>query len=125
MEIEIGNVIVEDAFELGEIKLNVIKLTVELEDLEVTPSTEEQNFEGRYANVKVEGSPNLLPENIKKDVDIFGVVGTAPVSDAKITDASSLFYNKARLDALDALLNMCDNPVSTQGMFSNCNRYLN
>lgn len=46
----------------------------------ITPTTAEQTVvpNGVYTTgaIKVEGSPNLLPENIKDGVDIFGKIGT-------------------------------------------------
>jgi len=47
----------------------------------VTPSTSDQMAvdKGKYTtgDVTVKGDPDLVPENIKKGVEIFGVVGTA------------------------------------------------
>jgi hypothetical protein len=48
----------------------------------VIPSTVDQTkASGHYpSEIVVKGSPNLLPENIKKDVNIFNVVGTLDVA---------------------------------------------
>lgn len=43
-EFNIGEIIVDEEIYIGDIEIDVIKLTPELEDLEVIPSTEEQNF---------------------------------------------------------------------------------
>ena len=94
----------------------------ELEDLEVMPSTEEQNFKSSkygYDNVKVAGSENLLAENIKKDVDIFGVVGTGNMTNAKITNAAYLFYENSRIDKAQELLDLCENITDAKYMCYN------
>jgi len=41
-----------------------------------TPGTTDQIYEGSYNKVVVEGDSDLIPENIKKGVTIFGVEGT-------------------------------------------------
>lgn len=46
------------------------------EELSVTPTTKEQTYEGAFSKVAVAGDADLIPENIKEDVEIFGVVGT-------------------------------------------------
>ena len=58
-----------------------IDLKVETEELSITPTTENQSFEGLYNQVQVKGvtsdiDSNIVPENIKKDVTILGVTGT-------------------------------------------------
>lgn len=50
---------------------------VESEELNIMPSTENQVKEGMFNKVTVAGDENLIAENIKKDVEIFGVVGTS------------------------------------------------
>lgn len=46
------------------------------EELSVTPTTEEQTYEGVFSKVIVAGDEDLKPENIKKGVQVFGVSGT-------------------------------------------------
>ena len=46
------------------------------EALEVIPQKENQLYKGIYDEVTVHGDENLVPENIAKDVTIFGVQGT-------------------------------------------------
>lgn len=70
--------------------------------------------------INAQKQTKIIPENIKKGVEIFGVVGTANVSNAKITDARYLFYNGARLDYMNEILSLCDKPTSCQNMFSGC-----
>lgn len=107
MEINIGEIIVEEELEIGGLELDVVKEYPSLENLTITPTSEQQTFShpnsygydevvvkglnveqleimptneeqiytGFYDNVKVAGEPNLSPMNIKKDVDIFGITG--------------------------------------------------
>ena len=72
------------------------------------------------SKVKILGDENLIPENIKNGVEIFGVQGKAKVSDVKITNASYLFYNGYRLDYLNEILSACENTTEAKNMFSNC-----
>lgn len=58
------------------IKAGVAKITPSAESLEITPSKDAQSFQGLYDNVSVSGDNNLIAENIKKDVSIFGVEGS-------------------------------------------------
>lgn len=55
-----------------------------MQEVEIVPSTEDQIKEGVFSKVTVEGSTNLVPENIKKDVDIFGVTGIAESGNAEM-----------------------------------------
>lgn len=75
----VGHIEVADEYTIGVIKKNFY-----LVDLEVTPTSEEQVFEHEesmgYDIVTVKGAdasvdPNIIPSNIKKDVEILGVVG--------------------------------------------------
>ena len=84
MEINIGSIVLEDELNFGNIKLDTVKVYPELENLEITPSKEEQTFKSQnyygYDEVKVAGitnevDENIKPENIKKDVSILGVTG--------------------------------------------------
>lgn len=63
----------------------VVKVQPELENLEIEPSKEEQTFKSEnyygYDEVTVKGvtsdiDSNITPENIKKDIDILGVMGS-------------------------------------------------
>ena len=53
-----------------------VKIGIETEKLNITPSTETQKFDGLYGEVTVQGEENLEPENIKEGVSIFGKLGT-------------------------------------------------
>lgn len=90
------------------------------EEIEVAPSTESQNFEGLFNKVTISGDENLMPNNIRSGVEIFNVVGDFEGESVKITDASGLFYNKARLDILDDMLKMCGKIKAASNMFYSC-----
>lgn len=49
---------------------------IQAEELTITPNTEKQVKEGLFNKVTVAGEPNLIPENIAKGKNIFGVEGT-------------------------------------------------
>ena len=62
----------------GNINNSIVKVYPAVEDLVVTPTTEEQVFKSdncNYGEVRVLGDSELNASNIKKDVEIFGVVG--------------------------------------------------
>lgn len=103
----------------GKVNNTVIKIYPVQEDLEIMPSVEEQVYDGSYKKVTVAGDSNLVAENIKSGTSIFGVNGTAKTSNAKITDASYLFYNGARIDCVNELLGLCENLKNMQYMFYN------
>ena len=72
------------------------------------------------SKVKILGDENLIPENIKNGVEIFGVQGNAKVSDVKITNASYLFFNGYRLDYFNEILSVCENITQAMNMFADC-----
>lgn len=81
MRVNIGEIKVRKKINIGEIKMGIKKVSPELEDLEVTPSTEEQNFTGIYENVKVNKItsdliPNLTPDIIADGEEVLDLVGT-------------------------------------------------
>lgn len=95
---------------------------IETNELAVTPSAEEQVQEGLFNRVTVLGDSDLIAENIKEGVNIFGVDGTAKVQGEPvyITNGAYLFYYGARLDYLNGLLAMCKDVIDTSYMFGNC-----
>lgn len=111
-------------------KLNNAIVYPKLEDLTVVPSKEQQEFNHPssygYDNVTVSGDENLLPENIKKDVSIFGVVGIGEINnnnammDTSITKSFSQYSNVLSkyiktIPQLDT-----SNVTSMNGMFNFC-----
>lgn len=95
----------------------VIVNAVGSEEINFTPSSEEQIKEGLFKKVTVDGDENLIPENIKKDVEIFGVRGKGVFTDIKLSDASYLFYNGARTELFNEFLDLCENVTNVQNMF--------
>ena len=81
-EFYIGDLSFDSEDIIGELSFSdFIKVQPQLEDLYVTPTVNEQHFRSRkdgYNNVTVSGISdiNLIPDNIKKDVQILGVTGT-------------------------------------------------
>lgn len=84
---------------------------IETEQLDITPTKEEQNFSGIYDNVKVgavtsEVDENITPDNIKLGVDVLGVTGTfagekyAPkhISFRGTSSLTNLDYEVSQLD---------------------------
>lgn len=59
-----------------ELESSIVRVKPESESIDITPAKESQKFEGLYDTVNVSGDENLVAENIKKDVSIFGVEGS-------------------------------------------------
>lgn len=81
---------------------------IEPKELTVTPTKDSQTIDGVYNKVNVAGDEDLVPENIAKGVNIFGVEGVGNILDLKITDCTYLFYNKARLDKYEEICKLID-----------------
>lgn len=73
-----------------------ININIESQEIEINPSTKEQIKEGLFNKLTVPGDTDLIPENIKKGVNIFGVDGgfdAVDTSDATAT-ASDILKDK-------------------------------
>lgn len=97
---------------------NVIVEAVETEQLDITPNTENQEFTGLYSKVKIAGDSDLLPENIKSGVNLFGVEGTGNVVGFEINNWDYLFNNGARREILYDLMNMSNGVTSMLSTFN-------
>lgn len=93
---------------------------IESEEMTITPTTTEQIKEGLYNKVTVAGDNNLIADNIKDGVSIFGVVGTAKTTNLKITSGNYLFYNGARADYINEICKLCENITWASYMFYSC-----
>ena len=112
----------------GSIGYSTIELEPVTQEKAVIPSTEAQTitYDDGYtglSKVNVEAvtsdiDSNIQPENIASGVDILGVTGTFETP--YITDCSYLFYNKARIDYMEQLLNVCKDVTNTESMFYRC-----
>lgn len=70
-EINIGDLTIGAEIEIGAINIDVQKVYPELEDIEVTPTAQEQNFKSKkygFENVKVKAIPEeyIVPKVIEK-----------------------------------------------------------
>lgn len=66
-----------------------ISVKVQTEELEVTPSTEDQVKEGLINKITIKGDADLIPENIKVGTNIFGVEGGFDAVDTRDATATS------------------------------------
>lgn len=63
----------------GKLNNAIVKERPALEDLQIIPSNHQQHFKSSkygYNEIFVAGDENLIPQNIKKDVGIFGIKGS-------------------------------------------------
>lgn len=96
-EIEIGEIIVDDEINIGDIELDFIKIFPELENLEITPSIAEQNFKSNkygYNNVTIKGvtsdiDEDIQADNIRKGINILGVEGNYEGTDTSDATATA------------------------------------
>jgi hypothetical protein len=95
---KIGNVVIDDIETLG------IQTTFNTQDKTVMPSTETQSVTAdddydALGTVEVSGDENLVAENIKKGVTIFGVEGTASGSDSGEANLQALAFTSDAYEA--------------------------
>lgn len=146
MEIEIGELVVDNEIKISDVELEIIKQYPELEDLEVTPSSIEQTFTHPnsygYDEVKVKGveasTINITPT--KENQQHIGLYGTVNVSGVTSSIDSNIVPNNIKngvtilgvtgdlTDQLDAsaddtLQNM--NLQSATRIRNNCFQYCN
>lgn len=87
----------------------------ELEIVEILP------IESKYlSKVTINKDENLLPENIKKDIVINGIIGNADIIDFYISNCSYLFNANSRIEIKDKILPLCKNVTNMSQMFLSC-----
>lgn len=85
----------------GKTNASIIKVYPELENIEITPTVEDQTYTPTkygFEEVKVKGDSDLVPENIKEGVTIFNIEGNfSPLdtSDATATEEDILLGKTA------------------------------
>lgn len=138
MEINIGNIIVEEEINIGGFELDLVKEYPPLEDLEVTPSGVEQNFKSTkygYDNVKVKAvesdTLNIIPtETEQQHIGLYGIVNVDKIPSEYVKTEGTLeitdngeynvkTYEKANVNIekkedLSAELTEQDNLITTQ-----------
>lgn len=112
----------------GTVNAGTVKVYPELEDIEITPTTEEQNLKSNkygYNEIKVnavtsEIDSNITPKNIKEGVDILGVTGTmgSGLILEGLDSTSSLFNGKRTLTSINNISGA--DVTNANGMFGNC-----
>lgn len=137
----------ENSYGYDKVTVNAI----ETDQLDITPTKEEQNFSGIYDNVKVnavtsEIDENITPDNIKLGVDVLGVTGTfagekyAPkyirfseynsgdlsyelsqLDTKNLTTTKRMFDKCYNMNPIDVSNFDTSNVTNMEGMFANCN----
>lgn len=83
-----------------------ININIESQEIEINPSTEEQIKEGLFNKLTVPGDIDLIPENIKKGINIFGVDGGFDAVDTRdatatsndIVEGTTAYVNNQKID---------------------------
>jgi surface protein len=124
--IEKQTILPDEGFTLSKVEVEAIPVEIKTisnvdfsnESLIITPTN------GKYmTSVEILKPTTLIAENIKKDVNVAGIIGTLESgggADFEINDGSYLFYQGARQNALDSLLGFCKNLTNMNYMFHNC-----
>lgn len=101
---------------------NVKVNAIQTENLDITPGTEDYNFEGIYNKVKVDGDENLKAENIRQGTSIFGVEGTMEGAwdTSLMRSCQSMFYDNKTME--EAPYFNTENVTTMENMLYQCNR---
>jgi surface protein len=117
----------ENSYGYDEVRVEAVSS----ETLEISPTTENQEFDGLYGNVKVnavtnEIDSNIVPENIKNDVEILGVKGSFAGEKYKPRYVSSFAFKNYDGTELDYEVANLDtsNLTSFSSMFSSCSKLI-
>lgn len=146
-DIEITPSGVEQNFKSSKYGYDNVKVrAVESEEINITPSTEEQVKEGMFNKVTVAGDSNLIADNIKQGTTIFGVEGTMAGAwdSSQITKCNYMFegngtminapyFDTSNADTMQSMFNKCTNletvpkyntknVTSMANMFATCNK---
>lgn len=111
----------EQSFKSSKYGYDIVKVkAIETTELNIMPSTENQVKEGTFSKVTVAGDSNLVPENIKKDITIFGVNGLAEVRGQENAEIITQPENGNYLSNLTKILPTLDfsKTTSMQAFFS-------
>lgn len=76
MEIDVGELIIDEIINIPDIELDYIKETPETEEITILPTKEGVSLEGLFHKVTIPEEPNFIEENIKQGISIFGKEGT-------------------------------------------------
>lgn len=82
------------------LEIKLVEITnSDVQEIEITPTMEDQIEEGLYNKVTVKGDTNLLAENIKKDVQIFGVTGSLEQGSGGTVEGIKQFATEEEMQA--------------------------
>lgn len=82
------------------LEIKLVEITnSDVQEIEITPTMEDQIEEGLYNKVTVKGDANLLAENIKKDVQIFGVTGSLEQGSGGTVEGIKQFATEEEMQA--------------------------
>lgn len=98
---------------------NVVKeIHPKLDNLEVKPSAEQQNFDGTYGKVIVLGDENLVSGNIKEGKIIFGVSGNYKSIDTTLFTGTNYMFRESNI--VTPPLFDTSNVKYMESMFNSC-----